>query len=99
MVRIFSARLNETSIYEIKSKRLRLPILTYLIFLVLFPENSHFHWRRQPFRKNAIVEEGLDGIDINEIGNLEDSPRLVFIGEEYQNLIVINECWRTYNKY
>ena len=41
--------------------------------------------------KNAIVEEGLDDIDIDDIGNLEDWPRLVFLGEEYENLIVVND--------
>ena len=41
--------------------------------------------------KNAIVEEGLDDIDIDNIGNLEDWPRLVFLDEEYENLIVVND--------
>ena len=47
--------------------------------------------RLQPFRKNVIVEEELDCIDIDDIGNLEDSPRLVFIDEECGNLLVIND--------
>ena len=33
----------------------------------------------------------LDCIDIDDIVNLEDSPRLVFINEECGNLIVIND--------
>ena len=41
--------------------------------------------------KNVIVEEELDCIDIDDIGNLEDSPRLVFIDEECWNLIVAND--------
>ena len=41
--------------------------------------------------KNVIVEEGLDDIDIDDIGNLEDSPGLVFIDEECDNLIVAND--------
>ena len=41
--------------------------------------------------KNVIVEEGLDDIDIDDIGNLEDSPGLVFIDEECENLIVVND--------
>ena len=41
--------------------------------------------------KNVIVEEELDCIDIDDIGNLEDSPRLVFINEECGNLIVVND--------
>ena len=41
-------------------------------------------------KKNVIDEEELDGIDIDGIGNLEDSLRLVFIDEECGNLIVVN---------
>ena len=41
--------------------------------------------------KNVIVGEELDCIDIDDIGNLEDSPRLVFINEECGNLIVVND--------
>ena len=35
-----------------------------------------------------IVKEELDGIDIDDIGNLEDLLRIVFIHEEYGNLEV-----------
>ena len=35
--------------------------------------------------------EGLDGNDMDDIGNLEDSPRLKFIDEECGNLVVIND--------
>ena len=38
-----------------------------------------------------IVEEEPDYIDIDDIGKLEDSPRLVFIDEECKNLIVVND--------
>ena len=38
-----------------------------------------------------IVEEELDCIDIDDFGNLEDSPKLVFIDEECGNLIVVND--------
>ena len=38
-----------------------------------------------------MVEEELDCIDIDDIGNLEDSPKLVFIDEECGNLIVVND--------
>ena len=41
--------------------------------------------------KNVIVEEGVDDIDIDDIGNLEDSPGLVFFDEECENLIVVND--------
>ena len=40
--------------------------------------------------KNVIVEEELDCIDKDDIRNLEDSPRLVFMNEECVNLIVVN---------
>ena len=38
-----------------------------------------------------IVEEGQDDIYIDDIGNLQDSPGLVFIDEECENLIVVND--------
>ena len=38
-----------------------------------------------------MIEEGLNGIDIDNIGNLEGSSWLVFIDEECENLIVVNE--------
>ena len=37
------------------------------------------------------VEEELDCIDIDDIGKLEDSPRLGFIDEECENVIVVND--------
>ena len=39
---------------------------------------------------NVIVGEELDCINIDDIGNLEDSPRLAFTNEECGNLIVVN---------
>ena len=41
--------------------------------------------------KIVIVEEELDCIDTDDIGNLEDSPRLVFINEECGNFMVVND--------
>ena len=41
--------------------------------------------------KNIIVEEELDYVDIDDIRNLEDSPRLVFINGECENLMVVND--------
>ena len=38
-----------------------------------------------------IVEEGQDDIYIDDIGNLQDSPGLVFIDEECENLTVVND--------
>ena len=35
-----------------------------------------------------IVTEELDGIDLHDIGNLEDLLRIVLIHEEYDNLKV-----------
>ena len=48
-----------------------------------------------------IVKEELDGIDINDIGNLEDLLRIVFIHEECGNLKVFvdgGELTRNINK-
>ena len=41
--------------------------------------------------KNVIVGEELNYIDIDDIGNLKDSPRIVFINKECGNLIVVND--------
>ena len=45
------------------------------------------------FQKNfVIIEEELDGIDIDGIGNLEeDSPKFAFIDEWCENLIEVND--------
>ena len=48
--------------------------------------------KSNPSEKNVIVEKELDCIDIDNIGNLEDSPRLEFIDEESGNLIIVNNC-------
>ena len=41
--------------------------------------------------EEVIVEEELDGIDIDDIGNSEDSTRLKFINEECRDLNVVND--------
>ena len=41
--------------------------------------------------KNAVVEEELNCINIDDTGILVDSPRPVFINEECGNLIVVND--------
>ena len=74
-----------------KSRRPRLQILTCLIFQFYFQKTRAFIEEDNPPEKVVVVEEGLDGIDIYNIGNLEDSPRFVFIDEECENLIVIND--------
>ena len=38
-----------------------------------------------------LVEEEIDGIDTDDNGSLEDSPRLVFIDEECGNLLEVND--------
>ena len=43
-------------------------------------------WGLHSFNNNK-----LDDIDIDNTGNLEDSPRLVFIDEKSGNLIVVND--------
>ena len=48
-----------------------------------------------------IVKEELEGIDLDDIGNLEDLPRIVFIHEEWGNLKVFvdgGELTRNINK-
>ena len=42
-------------------------------------------------KKNVIIEEELDCIDTDDIENLENSPRLVFIDEKCGNLIVVDD--------
>ena len=71
---------NETNICEIKLKRLRLQILTCFIFVLLFSKNITVSLK-------MLFEEELDGIHIDDIRNLEDLPRLVFINDEFENLI------------
>ena len=86
--------------YEKKLRRLRSQILTCFIFLVLFSKHG-FVKKNNPSEKNVIVEEELNCIDIDDTGNLEDSPRLVFMVEECGNLIVVNddgELTRTINQ-
>ena len=39
-----------------------------------------------PSKRFVIVDEPLNGIDLNGIGNLEDLPIVVFIDEECENI-------------
>ena len=39
----------------------------------------------------VIVEEELQCTDIDDTGNLEDLPRLLFIDEQCGNIIVVND--------
>ena len=65
--------------------------MTCFICLVYFQKTRAFIEEDNPSEKVVIVEEGLDGIDIDDIGNSEDPPMLVFIDEESENLIVVND--------
>ena len=76
--------------YEIKSRRLGLQILACFIFLVLFKIKITVLLKKATFRKYFIVEEELDCINIDDTGNLKDSPRFVFTDEEC-NLIAVND--------
>ena len=83
---------NVTNWYEIKSRRLHSEILTCFIFVVSFSEKNHgFIQEGNPSEKFCYSCGKLDGIDIDDIGNLEDSPRFVLIDEECENLIAVND--------
>ena len=58
-----------------------------IIFKIL-----RFRLKKSLFKKNVIFEKDLDCINRDDIGNLEDSPRLLFIDEESGNLMVVNDC-------
>ena len=66
-------------------------ILTCFFSSFFFLRKQWSHWSKQPTEKIVITEEELDDIDINDIGILEDSPRLLFIDEECGNLKVVND--------
>ena len=65
-------------------------ILTCFIFLVLFSKYYGFV-KKTTLQKNVIFEKELDCINRDDIGNLEDSPRLLLIDEECGNLIVVSD--------
>ena len=46
-----------------------------------------------------MIKEQLDGIDIDDIGNLEDLLRIVFIYEERGNIKVFVDDGNTTNYY
>ena len=84
------SQIRSTRFYEVKSRRLCSQLLTCLVFssFIFFKKNHGFIQEGNPSEKCFIDEEKLDGIDIDSIANLEDSPRFVFIDEECENLIV-----------
>ena len=56
----------------------------------IFKENHVFiEEDDNPLDKVVTVEEELDGIDIDGIGNLVDLHRLMFIDEEYGNVKIV----------
>ena len=58
----------------------------------IFKENYiFFEEEDDPSDKVVIVQEKLDDIDIDGIGNLVDLPRLMFIEEECGNLKVVTD--------
>ena len=63
-------------------------MLTCFIFVVLFSKYYDFI-KKATLQKNVIFEKGLDCLNRDDIGNLEDSPRLLLTDEECGNLIVV----------
>ena len=59
---------------------------------MLMKQKITVSFKKATLQKNVvIVVEQLVGTDTDDIGNLEDSPRFVFIDEECENLIVVND--------
>ena len=72
-----------------------------LFFQSYFQKNHGFIEDGNPSENVVIVDEDLDGIDIDDIRNLADLPRLESIDEECGNLRVVNdggELTRNINK-
>ena len=58
-------------------------------FSIFIYKKRGFILKSSPSEKNVVAEEELDYIDGDDIENIEDSPRLMFIDEEYGNLILV----------
>ena len=59
----------------------------------IFKENHvSIEGEDNPSDKVVMIEEELDDIDIDGIGNLVDLPSLMFIDEECGNLKVVVDC-------
>ena len=52
----------------------------------IFKNNHGFIEESNPLENVAIAEEKLDDIDIDDLGKLNDSPRLALVNEECGNL-------------
>ena len=73
----FFDRAKETNTYKLKSRRLCSLILTCFYFYSLnFKKNHGFIEEGNPSEKVVTFERELDGIDIDDIRNLEDLLRL-----------------------
>ena len=84
-------RAEEANTYTTKSRILPLQLLSLLYFSsFIFNENEVINKEKDLSQKAVIVEEDLEDIDIDDIGNLEDLPRLVFINEDCENPKVVN---------
>ena len=71
-----------------KIKETTFPDIYLFYFSIFIFKKITVSLKKQPFRKKVIVEEELDCIDIDGIGNLE--ARLVFINEKCWYLVVVN---------
>ena len=72
-------------------RTLRSKILNFLyLSSFIFKQNQVFNEEDNPSQKVVLVEEELNDIDINDIGNLEGLPRLVFINGKCWNLKIAN---------
>ena len=58
-------------------------------FSIFIYKNRGFILKSSLSEKNVVAEEELDYIDGDDIENIEDSPRLMIIDEEYGNLILV----------
>ena len=64
-------------------------ILIFFYFSTFIFKDKHvLVEQHNPSEKIKIVKEEVDGINIDDIGNLEDLPGIVFIHEECGNLKV-----------
>ena len=61
-----------------------------MFYFSSFVLNYGFIEENNPSEKVVIVEEELNRVDIDDIGNLENLPRFVFMGEERGNIKVVN---------
>ena len=95
---------NEISILyiEIKLRRLSSQKLTWSIFQFYFKKITALFKKATSQKKLLqLIKRTIDDNDIDDIGNLDDSPRFVFIDEKCENLIVVNgdgELTRTINQ-